>query len=265
MQQWLDLSVNSNVPISLLIMSRTFFLKEEMSSLPSTKDAEKQVEGLQDVISGMDEEVVNEVLLEVATPEESRSDIDVIKVKLEVLEAANEKIDEEAEARQKAEEKKEREKKEKKAKGEKEEREEKELEMGEERVLAEAPESAGAEVKLETDAGAEVVSTKKSVDPVIFQEVGGSGPEVRRARSEAISWNCFYSVPSSLARYRRHHHHYTILIRECHARCRRRLRLSLMRRRRLRKLSLRRRRWRWKKRRRIKNCRPSRLRQLEKC
>ncbi|GMH75609.1 hypothetical protein TrST_g7638 [Triparma strigata] len=177
LQQWLDLSVNSNVPISLLIMSRTFFLKEEMSSLPSTKDAEKQVEGLQDVISGMDEEVVNEVLLEVATPEESRSDIDVIKVKLEVLEAANEKIDEEAEARQKAEEKKEREKKEKKAKEEKEEREEKELEMGEERVLEEAPESAGAEVKLETDAGAEVVSTKKSVDPVIFQEVGGSGPE----------------------------------------------------------------------------------------
>ena len=30
LQQWLDLSVNKNVPISLLIMSRTFFLREEM-------------------------------------------------------------------------------------------------------------------------------------------------------------------------------------------------------------------------------------------
>ena len=38
LQQWLDLSVNMNVPHSLLIMSRTFFLQEESS----LKDKSKQ-------------------------------------------------------------------------------------------------------------------------------------------------------------------------------------------------------------------------------
>ena len=132
LQQWLDLSVNNNVPISLLIMSRTFFLKEELTSLPNTGDTEKSISGLQDAISGMDEEVVNSVLLEVATPEEARKNIDVLKVKIDVLESENEKIDEEFEARQKKKEKEEEKKKEKEKEKEKKEKEKKEEEEEEE-------------------------------------------------------------------------------------------------------------------------------------
>lgn len=91
LQQWLDLSVNKNVPISLLIMSRTFFLQEEMST-PSTDDDSKSVAGLADAISGLDKEVLNEVILQVATSEEKKSDPDVRKIKLEVLTQQNEKI-----------------------------------------------------------------------------------------------------------------------------------------------------------------------------
>jgi hypothetical protein len=91
MQQWLDLSVNKNVPVSLLIMSRTFFLQEEMST-PSTDADNKSVTGLADAISGLDKEVLNEVILQVATSEEKKSDPDVRKIKLEVLTQQNEKI-----------------------------------------------------------------------------------------------------------------------------------------------------------------------------
>ena len=119
------MSVNNNVPISLLIMSRTFFLKEELTSLPNTADSSKSISGLQDVISGMDEEVVNEVLLEVATPEESRKNLDVIKIKMEVLESENEKIEEEAEARREKEKKKKKEKEKEREKKEKEKEKEK--------------------------------------------------------------------------------------------------------------------------------------------
>merc|ERR1712038_2229411 len=44
LQQWINLSVNRNVPISLLIMSRTFFLHEEIKSRSlSDKDGSKSV------------------------------------------------------------------------------------------------------------------------------------------------------------------------------------------------------------------------------
>ena len=44
LQQWIDLSVNRHVPISLLIMSRTFFLQQEMSSRsPPDADGSKSV------------------------------------------------------------------------------------------------------------------------------------------------------------------------------------------------------------------------------
>ena len=91
LQQWLDLSVNKNVPISLLIMSRTFFLQEEMSTASTDADS-KSVAGLADAISGLDKEVLNEVILQVATSEEKKSDPDVRKIKLEVLTQQNEKI-----------------------------------------------------------------------------------------------------------------------------------------------------------------------------
>jgi hypothetical protein len=97
LQQWLDLSVNKDVPISLLIMSRTFFLHKEMTS-PTTADATDEtqsVTGLADAISGMDKEVLNEVILQVATSEEFKSDPDVRKIQLEVITHQNEKIKEE--------------------------------------------------------------------------------------------------------------------------------------------------------------------------
>jgi len=96
LQQWLHLSVHKAVPISLLIMSRTFFLHEEMVS-PATAatDEGQSVTGLADAISGMDKEVLNEVILHVATSEEFKSDPDVRKIQLEVIAHQNEKIKEE--------------------------------------------------------------------------------------------------------------------------------------------------------------------------
>ena len=99
LQEWLNLSVNKDLPIALLIMSRTFFLREEMfESTPTTES--KSLAGLADAISGMDKEILNEVILEVATTEEKRSDPDVRKIKLEVLSQQNELIREEEEARE---------------------------------------------------------------------------------------------------------------------------------------------------------------------
>jgi len=100
LQQWLDLSVNKNVPISLLIMSRTFFLREEMfARVPSDDDGSKSLSGLVDAISGLDKAVVNEVVLEIATSEEKKSDPSVRRIKLEVLESQNERILEEQKER----------------------------------------------------------------------------------------------------------------------------------------------------------------------
>ena len=95
LQEWLDLSVIKHVPISLLIMSRTFFLREEMTTRGSNGDGSKAFTGLADAISGLDQDIVNEVVLEVATSEEKKSDPEIRKIKLEVLEAQNERILEE--------------------------------------------------------------------------------------------------------------------------------------------------------------------------
>ena len=101
LQQWIDLSVNRHVPISLLIMSRTFFLQQEMSSRsPPDADGSKSVAGIADAISGLDKEVVNEVILGVASPEEKRSDPALMQLKLEVLEQQNELIEEEKQQRE---------------------------------------------------------------------------------------------------------------------------------------------------------------------
>jgi len=100
LQQWLDLSVNFEVPVSLLIMSRTYFLREEIVSATAGDDS-KSVAGLADAISGMDKDVLNEVILEVATSEEQKSDPEVRKIKLEVLSHQNKKIVEEQAEREK--------------------------------------------------------------------------------------------------------------------------------------------------------------------
>ncbi|KAL7570035.1 hypothetical protein ACA910_017075 [Epithemia clementina (nom. ined.)] len=102
LQQWLDLSVSKNVPISLLIMSRTFFLREDVfQNTPGekAKSSSSDITGLADTISGLDKEVLNEVILQVATLEEKKSDPTIQKLKLAVLDQQNELIREEQEAR----------------------------------------------------------------------------------------------------------------------------------------------------------------------
>jgi hypothetical protein len=110
LQQWLDLSVNKNVPISLLIMSRIFFLSDELKSPVPHDDSRKAVAGLAEAISGLDQDIVNEVVLQVATSEEKKSDPEITKIKLEVIEAQNERILEEQQERAAASKKKEQEK-----------------------------------------------------------------------------------------------------------------------------------------------------------
>ena len=116
LQQWLDLSVNKNVPISLLIMSRTFFLREDMFQVKKSRTTgddevpDKSLTGLADAISGLDKEILNEVILQVATSEEKSSDPTIRKLKLEVVTQQNELIREEQAAREAAAKKKESEK-----------------------------------------------------------------------------------------------------------------------------------------------------------
>ena len=100
LQQWLDLSVQKNVPISLLIMSRTFFLHDELVTGESSSiDTGKGVIGLADAMSGIDKEVLNEIVLEMASTKEKSNNADVMKIQLEVLEHQNEMIKEEQEER----------------------------------------------------------------------------------------------------------------------------------------------------------------------
>mmetsp|Transcript_36309 Transcript_36309/g.53181 ORF Transcript_36309/g.53181 Transcript_36309/m.53181 type:complete len:1051 (-) Transcript_36309:507-3659(-) len=103
LQQWLDLSVNKNVPISLLIMSRTFFLQDEMvSGVTGKGEKDSSVASLAEAMSGLDKDLVNEIVLEMATPQEKASSPEIRKIQLEVLEHQNEIIKEEQEEREKA-------------------------------------------------------------------------------------------------------------------------------------------------------------------
>eukprot|EP00545_Synedropsis_sp_CCMP1620_P007015 CAMPEP_0119031072 /NCGR_PEP_ID=MMETSP1176-20130426/41352_1 /TAXON_ID=265551 /ORGANISM="Synedropsis recta cf, Strain CCMP1620" /LENGTH=746 /DNA_ID=CAMNT_0006987459 /DNA_START=752 /DNA_END=2990 /DNA_ORIENTATION=- len=150
LQQWLDLSVNKHIPISLLIMSRSFFLREEMTTRGSSdEDGSKAVAGLADAISGLDQDIVNEVVLEVATSEEKMSSPEIRKIKLEVLASQNERILEEQMEREAVNKKKERKEK------EKEEKEEKEHE---EAMAAEAIQASDPDVSPVFDISDEAVS-----------------------------------------------------------------------------------------------------------
>jgi len=125
LQEWLDISVNRHVPVTLLIMSRTFFLqdpqkKPKKSQEETTEKEEKSMVEIADAISGFEKGVLNEVVLEAVAKEE---DPDYIKLKLESLKTQNELIDEEYEIRQNEKLEKERLEKEEK------EREEKEKEL----------------------------------------------------------------------------------------------------------------------------------------
>jgi LETM1-like protein len=60
LQQWLDLSVHKNVPISLLVMSRIFFLKEEMTTISSgDDDGFKSVSGVKEMILSINVDTQN--------------------------------------------------------------------------------------------------------------------------------------------------------------------------------------------------------------
>ncbi len=81
MQQWLDLSITKQIPISLLIMSRAF-----------TLDAPDPDQALAQTINAMDGDVVTEVLIEAASGEE-RGTPEFRAMKLQSLERQNELID----------------------------------------------------------------------------------------------------------------------------------------------------------------------------
>jgi LETM1 and EF-hand domain-containing protein 1 len=104
LQQWLDLSVHKNVPISLLIMSRIFFLRDELfEPKPADEVGSKSLSGLADAMSAIDKEVLDHVILEVATSKEKQSDPDIRKLKLEIVSKQNELIrQEEADRKAKA-------------------------------------------------------------------------------------------------------------------------------------------------------------------
>lgn len=107
LQQWLDLSVQKNVPTSLLIMSRTFYLHDDMvrgeeNESGRIDDEKMRVTGLADAMSGIDKEVLNEIVLEMASSEEKSKNADVMKIQLEVLEHQNELIKEEQREREAA-------------------------------------------------------------------------------------------------------------------------------------------------------------------
>jgi hypothetical protein len=101
LQQWLDLSVSKDIPIALLIMSRIFFLRDDAIE-PQTDDRPADLSGLADTISGLDSDIVNEAILEVATNAEKQSDPEVRKIKLKVLEQQNELIRKEEQEREAA-------------------------------------------------------------------------------------------------------------------------------------------------------------------
>lgn len=85
LKEWLELSMNHNVPSSLLIMSRAFLL---------TADSAVQ-EGLQQAIGSLPDEVVETVLADTETDERKRRE-----QRLEMLERQNELIEEEGLARE---------------------------------------------------------------------------------------------------------------------------------------------------------------------
>ena len=156
LQAWLELSVQKNVPISLLIMSRTFYLHDEMVSDDSAPDdGSKRVSGLADAMSGIDKEVLNEIVLEMASSEERQKNTDVMKIQLEVLEHQNELIKEEQEERDAAAKDKEKEK----AKAEEEQNDESLSDGKESEVKNGAVSSRETQNSYENDGGSEKVST----------------------------------------------------------------------------------------------------------
>ena len=80
LQEWIDLSVQKSIPISLLIMSRAFMLTSADKKLDSVRILNTQ-DVLQSSMSSLDSDTINEVILAVAKPnEESLPEIQKRKV-----------------------------------------------------------------------------------------------------------------------------------------------------------------------------------------
>ena len=92
LQDWLDLSMQKSVPISLLVLSRAF-------SIANTSSPESDTDGIKSSISGLDEELLNEVVLAAARDEEENT-VDMKMRRLESLEFQNELIEEEIQDRE---------------------------------------------------------------------------------------------------------------------------------------------------------------------
>lgn len=92
LKEWLDLSIQKNIPISLLIMSRAF-------ALSSTSAHPEDV--LKSSMSSLDSDTINEVVLAVALPAEENT-IDMKNRKLESIQFQKEMIEEEREEKQDA-------------------------------------------------------------------------------------------------------------------------------------------------------------------
>lgn len=94
MRQWLDLSINKNVPTSLLILSRAL----NITAMDNVEAA------LATSMSSMDEEVVTEVALSATTPKQETTEMR--KLKLESIRYQNEMIADEEKFREEGQKKK---------------------------------------------------------------------------------------------------------------------------------------------------------------
>lgn len=92
LKEWIDLSIQKSIPISLLIMSRAFVI---------TSSDQQAEDILMSSISSLDSDTINEVVLAAASPAEENT-VDIRKRKLESLQFQKEMIAEELEEVQEA-------------------------------------------------------------------------------------------------------------------------------------------------------------------
>lgn len=92
LQEWLDLSIQKSVPISLLIMSRAFAISS-ISSHPE--------DVLKNSMSSLDSDTINEIVLAVALPAEEKT-LDMKTRKLESIQFQKEMIEDELEEKKDA-------------------------------------------------------------------------------------------------------------------------------------------------------------------
>ncbi len=81
---WIDLSIQKNIPVALLVMSRAFVISPHNVIPPVAENV------LRDSLSSMDDDIINEVVIEAAgrqrtdTPEIRRRRLDSLEFQTEV-------------------------------------------------------------------------------------------------------------------------------------------------------------------------------------